>query len=426
MHGGGDMKNNRNKNWLALINFLLIFFSNSIVISCSQAASVQSALESSTEEKSVSLKTLCKDYFKFGCGLTGNSESTNAINLSEYMALVEDHFSSCTMTNLMKPANVLSQSKSIAAYTDETSEPVLDFSKIQSTLEWCMNNNVQMRGHTLVWHKQAPEWFFHEGYTSDGAIVSAEVMKTRLDSFIKQYMNYVQDNFPGVVYCWDVVNEAVAAESRDGVSLANADTDTNFMCRKLKEDGSENLWYSTLGSDYPEIAFTIARKYAAEGVSLIYNDYNAVYSTKRQYIYNLCSSLKEKGLIDGIGMQAYWSVEESTPTEDTIKNAINLYSELDLELQVTEWSMEADTDEDGECSEEELSAQAERYASILRLLKSLDTQSGGSANITCVSFFGLVDNYPLYQNNTDTARLFYSNYEPKPVFYSIQNVLKED
>lgn len=88
--------------------------------------------------------------------------------------------------------------------------------------------------------------------------------------------------------------------------------------------------------------------------------------------------------------------------------------------------MDADTNKDGTCSEEELSAQAQRYADLLNLLQNLDTYGGGKANITCVSFFGVVDNYPLYDNNTDTARLFYSNYEPKPVFYSVQNVLKNN
>ena len=30
---------------------------------------------------------------------------------------------------------------------------------------------------------------------------------------------------------------------------------------------------------------------------------------KCQFIYNLCKDLKDKGLIDGIGMQGYWGID---------------------------------------------------------------------------------------------------------------------
>ena len=30
-----------------------------------------------------------------------------------------------------------------------------------------------------------------------------------MESYIKQMLEHVQVNYPGVIYCWDVVNEAV-------------------------------------------------------------------------------------------------------------------------------------------------------------------------------------------------------------------------
>ena len=221
-------------------------------------------------------------------------------------------------------------------------------------------------------------------------------------------MGYVQDNFPGVVYCWDVVNEAV--------DPSKGDKNTNFMCR-IVNDNQENYWYSTIGPDYPEVAFKIARKYAADGVKLFYNDYGTVDKTKRNYIYNLCKDLKEKGLIDGIGMQSYWDMKN--PKLEDIKEAIELYASLDVEIQLTEWSMSAK-----EVSEKGFAEQAERYASIFRLLKQLDTQGGGNANITCVSFFGVMDGYTLYGNDTTNSRLFDTDLQPKPVFYSVSDTFK--
>jgi endo-1,4-beta-xylanase len=355
-----------------------------------------------------SLKDLCSDYFKLGCGIYGYNMETNAINHKEYMEVAKKHFNSCTLTNLMKPVYVLSEYDSIDNFESGNSEPVFNFQVIEDTLKWCKENNVQMRGHTLVWHTQAPRWFFCQGYDSSNNLVGREEMIDRLDSFTKQYMGYVQDNFPGVVYCWDVVNEAV--------DPSKGDKNTNFMCR-IVNDNQENYWYSTIGPDYPEVAFKIARKYAAEGVKLFYNDYGTVDKTKRKYIYNLCKDLKEKGLIDGIGMQSYWDMKN--PKLEDIKEAIELYASLDVEIQLTEWSMSAK-----EVSEKGFAEQAERYASIFRLLKQLDTQGGGNANITCVSFFGVMDGYTLYGNDTTNSRLFDKDLQPKPVFYSVSDTFK--
>jgi endo-1,4-beta-xylanase len=55
------------------------------------------------------------------------------------------------------------------------------------------------------------------------------------------------------------------------------------------------------------------------------------------------------------------------------------------------------------------------------MLVSLDTEAGGPANITAVTLFGLVDHYR--DGDTTNSRLFDKNYEPKPAFYSIKEVL---
>ena len=355
-----------------------------------------------------SLKELCSDYFKIGCGLNGLTLPRSAISHPQFMEVAGKHFSSVTLTNMMKPYSVLNQTKSIKNYKNGIKAPGMDFSAIDSTLQWCMDNNIQMRGHTLVWHTQTPEWFFHKGYESTGELVSRDEMIERLDSFTQQYFDYVQTNYPGVVYCWDVVNEAV--------DPSEGDTNSDFRCR-IMNSNNKNLWYFTIGADYPEVAFTIARKYAAKGVSLFYNDYGTCDALKRKYIYNLCKDLKDKGLIDGIGMQGYWDFKN--PSLNTIKDTINYYAELDLEIQLTEWTVSVKNE-----TPDEFNQQAERYASVLRLLQQLDTQGGGNANITCVSFFGLMDGFPLNQNDTTTSRLFDKNLKPKPAFFSVQDTFK--
>ena len=72
--------------------------------------------------------------------------------------------------------------------------------------------------------------------------------------------------------------------------------------------------------------------------------------------------------------------------------------------------------------EESFEKQGQRYASIFMSLKQLDKEGGGSANITNVTFFGLIDHYR--QGDTTNSRLFDSVFQPKPAFYRIRNMLK--
>ena len=306
------------------------------------------------------LKDLCSDFFTLGVGINGSSLESQTLNMPEYMAVAKKHFNSCTMTNLMKSAYLLDQAASIRSASEGDGSPVLTFETIDPTLEWCMQNDMKMRGHTLVWHTQTPDWFFRENYDSNAEYVDKETMLFRMESYIKQLMTHVQDNYPGVVYCWDVVNEAV--------DPGKGDQNSAFLCR-TENDGTPNPWYVTIGEEYVEMAFTYARKYAADGVKLFYNDFNTFQTEKRDAIYTLCSSLKEKGLIDGIGMQGYWGV--TSPTIGILELTIKKFAELELEIQITELSVSV-TEED----DESFKKQGDRYGQIFMLLKALDTAGG--------------------------------------------------
>lgn len=352
------------------------------------------------------LKDLCGNYFTLGVGINGSTLENQTLNMPEYMAVVRKHFNSCTMTNLMKSAYLLDQQGSQQSAREGDGSPVLSYECIDPTLEWCQANGMRMRGHTLVWHAQAPDWFFRQGYDNEGEYVDRETMLSRMESYISQLLTHVQDNYPGVVYCWDVVNEAVDPDK--------GDRDSSFLCR-TESDGTPNPWYVTIGEDYVEMAFTYARKYAAEDVKLFYNDFNTFQVPKRDAIYTLCQSLKEKGLIDGIGMQGYWGVDY--PSDGMLELAIRKFAELDLELHITELSVGV-SEED----EKSFTRQGQRYGAIFMLLEKLDEEGGGCANITNVTLFGLIDHYR--EGDTTNSRLFDSTYQPKPAFTRVMNMFK--
>lgn len=349
------------------------------------------------------LKDYCSDYFTLGVGINGSTLENQTLNMPEYMLVAKKHFNSCTMTNLMKSCYILDQQGSRQS---GDGSPALSFDTIDPTLAWCQANGMQMRGHTLVWHAQAPDWFFREGYSDNGKYVDRETMLFRMESYIAQLMTHVQDNYPGVIYCWDVVNEAVDPDK--------GDADSFFLCR-TENDGVPNPWYITIGGDYVEQAFTFARKYAAEDVKLFYNDFNTYQEEKRDAIYALCKSLKEKGLIDGIGMQGYWGVDY--PSIGVLETTIRKFGELGLEIHITELSVGVDEE-----NEDSFEKQGQRYASIFMSLAKLDTEGGGDVNITNVTFFGLIDHYR--QGDTTNSRLFDAVFQPKPAFYKVRNMMR--
>jgi len=373
-----------------------------------EPAAVPEEPNGAEDDGEISLKDLCAGYFTLGVGINGSTLENQTLNIPEYMELTKKHFNSVTMTNLMKSGYILDQAGSKASLKNGDGSPALSFATIDPTLKWCAENGMKMRGHTLVWHTQAPDWFFKEGYDSKGAYVDKETMLFRMESYIEQLLTHVQTEYPGVIYCWDVVNEAVDPDS--------ADKDSFFMCR-TKLNGEPNPWYETIGPDYVEMAFTYARKYADPEVKLFYNDFNTFQTPKINGIYSLCEYLKEKGLIDGIGMQGYYSL--TYPSDNAIESAIKKYAELGLEIQLTELSISVDEE-----TEEQFEKQAKRYGSLFYMLHNLDTEGGGPANITNVTVFGLVDHYR--EGDTTNTRLFDKDYNPKPAFDKIVKIMQNN
>lgn len=352
-----------------------------------------------------SLKAQCSDYFKLGVGLTGNNKDNAAVNSPEYMAIVDRHFNSVTLTNLMKPSNLLDQEAcQKSAKSDETAVEV-DFGIPKATLDWCLENGMQMRGHTLIWHNQTPDWFFREGYSDTGDYVDKDTMIARMENYIEAVLTYCQKNYPGVIYCWDVVNECVEPSS--------APADSFFACRT-----KDNNWYKVIGEEYVELAYTFARKYADKSVKLFYNDYNVCGTEKLGYVYALCKDLSEKGLLDGLGLQDCWSV--SWPSIERIEEGITKFDDLDIEIHISEMSITIDN-----LLPYNLEKQADRYEEIFTLLQRLDTAGGGNSNITAVTIFGLMDGFIFYSNDETNYTMFDCEFQPKPCFERVQKVFKE-
>lgn len=327
----------------------------------------------------------------------GVAVNMGTLNDLDRMKSVCSHFSSITMENEMKPDSLLD-----GAATEKSSDgmPEINTKKLDQILSRAKENNIPLRGHTLVWHNQTPDWFFSKDYEPSKGLAGKKEMQKRMEAYIKKVLTYCQENYPGVVYAWDVVNEAMADEG-------------GYR--------TKSHWYEIYGDEsYIEDAFTFARKYADPEVKLFYNDYNEYMPAKRGMITATVKKLKEKGVLDGVGMQSHWDMDY--PTTDLIDAALEKYGEIQgLEIQLTEIDMH-NTDD----SEEGMKVQAERYKQFFQTI--LRAKRTGKANITNVTFWGITDEESWLTNfkgETSYPLLFEGEMEKKPCYDSILEAAQE-
>jgi endo-1,4-beta-xylanase len=356
------------------------------------------------------LKDVFADYFLVGAAINGNSRNNASINSPELSAIKKHHFNTTVYSNLMKPSYLLDHNASLALIADGGQAAVaVNFLSCLPGLDFAYENNLGMRGHTLVWHTQTPDWFFHVDYNTSMDLVDKDTMLLRMESYIKQVLEFTDENYPGLIHSWDVVNEAVTRVP------GQYDNSTGWHTRTKVGSGNDEkytLWYKVVGPDYVEKAFEFARKYAAPGVKLFYNDYNTFDTPKTDSIVNLLEILVEKDLIDGVGMQSAFGLGWPSNLTSSFRQAIRKFSDLGLEIQITELTVRID-------DEELFMAQALKYKEFFDLLLEMHVNNGGPANITVVNFFGLMDRYKFYANDRQLHWLFDANLQPKPSYYAV-------
>ena len=340
-----------------------------------------------------SLKELYAGKFDFGAAVP-----QYAFMDDELKELMVSQFSILTPENELKPNSVLdveASEKLVEETGDETSVAV-HFDDATPLLTFAQENGIKVHGHVLVWHSQTPDEFFHEGYDKSKPWVSREVMLGRLENYIKEVLTQTEEMYPGVIVSWDVVNEAI--------------DDGTAWLRKTSP------WTKTIGEDHVARAFEYARKYAADGVLLYYNDYNTPLPGKLKGIVKLLNQLIPEGNIDGYGFQMHHSNGNGSNVTDPsiamITSAVEKISGMGLKLRVSELDIGA-----GKQTEKALMAQKEAFKAIMKLMLQYADQT------EAVQVWGLKDNmswrtgaYPL---------LFDTNGNPKPAFFGVVEAVTE-
>lgn len=325
-----------------------------------------------------SLKEKWAEYFDFGTSVV-LPEATNKQRMDFYAS----QFAIITAGNEMKPDSILDVSASRRAAREDDTAVAVHFTNALPMLNYCRDNGIKVHGHVLVWHSQTPEAFFHVGYDTSKPLVTREVMLARLDNYMAQVFAFLNENYPGLVVSWDVVNEAVADGSTE-----------------LRE----SLWTQVVGQDFVNQAFKLARKYAAEDTLLFYNDYNTYYEPKLTGICKLVDSLIADGTIDGYGFQMH--IDATTQTDAQLQNAIDTLASRSIKLRVSELDVGIP-----DTTEKQLHAQAKRYADLMEMIKPYAEQ------FMAVQVWGVSDHLSWRAENNPL--LFDRNDQPKYAFWAL-------
>lgn len=322
-----------------------------------------------------SLQQVYQDYFNIGAAV-------NLRTIDSQQELLSKHFNSITAENDMKFEEL------------QPLEGQFTFEKADKLAAFASENGMKMRGHTLVWHNQTPDWVFQDG---KGEKIDRDQLLQRM----KDHITTVMQRYKGQIYGWDVVNEAVTDEGPE-------------LFRKTN-------WLDIIGEDYIEKAFEYAHE-ADPDALLFYNDYNESNPQKREKIYQLVKSLVDKGVpIHGVGLQAHWNLVN--PSIEDIRSAIERYASLGLQLQLTELDVSVFTFEDKrtdltEPTSEMNEKQSERYEQMFQLLREYQEV------ITAVTFWGAADDYTWLNDFPVKGRknwpfLFDEHDNPKESFWKV-------
>ena len=286
-----------------------------------------------------------------------------------YRRLVAREFNTVTAENVMKWGPL------------EPQRGVYDWAPADQLVDFARRNGQTVRGHTLVWHNQLPEWL------TSGTFTPAE-----LRQILRRHIFEVVGHFKGRIWHWDVANEVI---------------DDNGRLR-------DSIFLRTLGPGYIADAFRWAHQ-ADPRARLYLNDYNNEgVNAKSDAYHALVRQLRREGVpVHGYGMQGHFATQYGFPG-DVLQN-MRRFEALGLETAFTEVDVRITLPVDAA----ELQAQAQGYNTLLQACLLARR---------CVSYtvWGFTDRYswvPGVFPGEGAANLLDENYRTKPAYDTIRNTL---
>ncbi|MDQ1293359.1 MAG: endo,4-beta-xylanase, partial [Actinomycetota bacterium] len=115
----------------------------------------------------------------------GTAIAANKLGDGTYTRIANAEFGMITAENEMK------------IDATEPQQNKFNFTNGDKVFNWAVQNGKKVRGHTLAWHSQQPNWM-------------QNMSGTALRNAMKNHITQVMQHYQGKLYAWDVVNEAFA------------------------------------------------------------------------------------------------------------------------------------------------------------------------------------------------------------------------
>ena len=208
---------------------------------------------------------------------------------------------------VLRQFDTITAENSMKAESVNPEPGVYRFDAADAVVAFGEENDLFIVGHTLVWHNQTPDWFFHDAAGTPNT--PAEQVER-----MREHIEVVAGRYAGRVDAWDVVNEVI-------------DNDGSYR---------PTTWVDGVGSgdELVRKAFEFAERYAPDA-ELYYNDFNAWRPAKRDGIMRMVRMLQAEGIrIDGVGIQGHWGL--NFPKMEYIEAAIDSFATLGVKVMITE------------------------------------------------------------------------------------------
>lgn len=289
-------------------------------------------------------------------------------------------------TVLAREFNSVTPENALKLYATQPTEGTWDFSGADEIVRFAEDNDMTIRGHTLVWAQDTytPAWV--------KSIADPMALKTVVENHITATMNH----FAGKIPRWDVVNEPLASVGT----------------------GQSSSVFWSLGPDWIADAFRLAHT-LDPSTELWLNEYGTDWVPgKHEALVALVSSLVDAGVpIKGVGLQMH-RLPGSVLDTDKFAQQMRDFTALGLEVAVTELDIPVSPTDPGA-----LESQALEYARIVSACLLVD----GCVEVT---LWGLTDGSTWLDSfgifATPTRPLLFDNaFAPKPAYDAVRRVLAE-
>jgi endo-1,4-beta-xylanase len=259
----------------------------------------------------------------------GAAANPSHLNEPAYSTILGSEFNGLEPENAMKFA-------SLHPRPDTDTKPY-DFAAADELVAFAKKHNMAVRGHTLVWHRQIPDWVTKSNYAP-----------RQLNNILRSHIEAVLAHFGESVYAYDVVNEAFE--------------DDGSMRRTPWYD-QPGIGFAWQGTKYIEQALLWAHA-ANPKAKLFYNDYDVeLVNKKSEAMYRMAAEFVRRGVpLNGVGLQMHIDLGFDDPAKlRSLVQNMERFAKLGLEVHITELDIALSSNDAAN-----LDKQAKLYGEIAR------------------------------------------------------------